>query len=239
MLVISPSALADFKKSPLLYWLKHHCEIVIPRGAFPSLPGGMDRVLKKHYDEHRAVGTLPPELVGKITGQLFPDQAKLKKWRYYKTGLRAEVRPGLIITGALDDLLWYPEKNLHGVIDYKTRGAAPKDGASEEYYGAQMDCYDLMLNAEGYKSTGEAVLAYYWPDGNVAESRDHGGPIVFGFHVDTITIEANGSRAAALAIQAQDCLDGPMPKLDPKNDVDAFLLAVLEKVRPDLAGQVA
>jgi hypothetical protein len=35
-----------------------------PRGIFPSLPGGMDIVIKKYFNKYR--GSLPPELSGKI-----------------------------------------------------------------------------------------------------------------------------------------------------------------------------
>ena len=41
-----------------------------PRGIFPSLPSGMDRVIKTYFDHYR--GSLPPELVGEVEGKLIP-----------------------------------------------------------------------------------------------------------------------------------------------------------------------
>lgn len=235
MLNISPSGLSDFKKSPLMFWLKHHHQIEIPRGAFPSLPGGMDRVLKTHYDRARAAGSLPFEIKGKVHGILFQDQALLKKWRFYKTGLQATVRPGLTIGGALDDLVFDPHNQMHSVLDYKTRGAKWKPGATEEYYGTQGDCYDLMLNVNDYKTNGQAHFVYYWPlkDGVVNDSGDSQAGVIF--ETDVVTIEVRGQRAAELAIKAQECVEGPMPQLNSENEVDAFLIAVREKVNPELS----
>ena len=225
MITLSPSSLSDFQKSPLMFWLKKNMQIEVPRGAFPSLPGGIDRVLKAHYDLCRLNGDMPPELKGsKIPEQveLFKDQVKLKRWRFWKTGLQVQVTPEITVSGALDDLLYDPFTKLYNVLDYKTRGAAPKDGATEQYYGTQADTYDLMLRANGMNTTGVGYFAYYWPLMTCqAPPATHIG---FGFAVEVVSIKTDSQRAAELAVKAAACLEGPMPDVDPNNEVEAFLV---------------
>ena len=63
---LSPSALGLFKNCPRCFWLEKVKNIKRPRGIFPSLPGGMDAVIKTYFDTFRAKKELPPELDGKI-----------------------------------------------------------------------------------------------------------------------------------------------------------------------------
>lgn len=246
MIRLSPSSLSDFKKCPLLFWLDKHHDLKMPRGAFPSLPGGMDRVLKGYYDRHREAGVVPQELLGKIpaTLGLFKDQAQLKKWRFWKSGLAVDLGAGRVVSGALDDLLYDPAADLYAVIDYKTRGAIWKPGATEEYYGTQADTYDLMLTANGRKTTGKAYFAYYWPKDTIgataAATADVPARVDFSFDADVVQIATDTARAGELAIKAFECLEGPMPELRDGDEVSDWLVAVLERLGyTRTAGQVA
>src|SRR5579864_2323476 len=106
-IILSPSSLSDFAKCHRCWWLDKVHDLKWPRGAFPSLPGGIDRVLKVWYDSFRGEDgdDLPPELsaYGSLDNfVLFRDQVQLKRWRFWKTGLQAQVAPGVIVSGALD-----------------------------------------------------------------------------------------------------------------------------------------
>lgn len=236
MITLSPSSISDFKKCPLMFWLGYHHKLGVPRGAFPSLPGGMDRVLKTYYDEHRLAGTLPQEIIGKVpTGfLLYKDQAQLKKWRYYKTGLGFELGAGRVVRGAFDDLLHNPETNLYAIPDYKTRGAAPKEGGTEEYYQVQGDCYSFSLNVNGFETINKAFFIYYWP-AKAEEAQGKNivfldGLVAFKFQVQVVAIETDDERAKELAVKAFECLEGPMPGLAPGDEVSDWLIAVIEQL---------
>lgn len=222
-IVLSPSSLSDFAKCPRCWWLEKKHKLKLPRGAFPSLPGGMDRALKAHMDEHRAKGTLPPELIGKVPGKLFENQAQLKRWRFWKTGLQAEVAPGIIISGAFDDLLFDPATKLYSMIDYKTRGAAPLPGGTEQYYGIQANCYDAMLTANKMPTNLKGYFAYYWPLSAgpwlMTEERD----MHFRFATDIIVVDTDPNKAAALAIRAAQCLEAELPKASANCEVCPFI----------------
>ena len=78
----SPSSLSLLKDCPRCFWFKFNKDIKRPEGIFPSLPSGMDRILKIHFDSYIEKGELPPELE-ELEGdvKLFDDEELLKEWR--------------------------------------------------------------------------------------------------------------------------------------------------------------
>ncbi|MEK6875437.1 MAG: hypothetical protein AABX30_02030 [Nanoarchaeota archaeon] len=46
-----PSSLSLMKECPRCFWLAQHNVWQRPAGIFPSLPSGMDAILKKHFDK--------------------------------------------------------------------------------------------------------------------------------------------------------------------------------------------
>ena len=58
-----------------------------PRGVFPSLPGGMDNLIKKYFDTYRLQNKLPPEIDGKVEGVLMADlEARSISLLYHRCG---------------------------------------------------------------------------------------------------------------------------------------------------------
>ena len=215
----SPSQLGTFEECPRNYWLDRHHGVAWPRGIFPSLPGGVDRVLKDHYDKHRALGQLPPELEGQVPGKLYPDQAKMDLWRNWRTGLVAKVPildaagkviDEVIISGAFDDLLFDGE--FHYVFDAKSRGSEPRPGATERYYGRQGNCYALMLEQNGYKASPKAFFGYYFPNYYASEIVDEKLKVDFNFTTEVVEIEVDANKSIALARRAYACIEGPIPE---------------------------
>src|SRR3989344_1041789 len=159
---LSPSTLNVFLECPKCFWLGQAKEIHRPRGIFPSLPGGMDLLIKKYFDKYRNVGKLPPELVGKVGGvQLFADQELLSKWRSWRSALiHEDPESGATISGMLDDL--GVDNGFYVPLDYKTRGFDVKAGG-EAFYQNQLDSYGLLLRENGLKTADHAYLIYYIP----------------------------------------------------------------------------
>ncbi len=68
---------------PRCFWLQIVKKERRPPTPFPSLPNGMDKILKEHFDRFMEAGKLPPELKDEdyIDGNgysLFSDKEKLK-----------------------------------------------------------------------------------------------------------------------------------------------------------------
>ena len=157
MIKLSPSKLNLFLECPLCFYLQEKEGVKRPAGIFPSLPSGMDGVLKKYYDKFR--GSLPPELKDKVEGVLMPDKELIDKFRNWRTFKFKE--EDAIFYGAMDDCL--VEGEVYIPLDFKTRGFDLKEDTSD-YYQNQLDCYCLLLDKNGYKTKGIAFLIYYLPE---------------------------------------------------------------------------
>ena len=62
MYKLSPSSMNLIEDCPRCFWLQIVKKIKRPSGAFPSLPSGVDKMLKEHFDRFRDNNDLPLEL---------------------------------------------------------------------------------------------------------------------------------------------------------------------------------
>lgn len=140
-----------------------------PRGIYPSLPGGVDLILKSRLDRSR--GKLPAELnIQELKGAtLFADAGRLAEYRQwnskgalkYRNGTNDEKGKPNMLVGALDDLLVRGDTVIP--LDYKTKGSEPTQDDCEKYYTRQLDTYGLLLSTEHKKVADFGVLLYFWP----------------------------------------------------------------------------
>ncbi|OGZ61704.1 MAG: hypothetical protein A2932_01415 [Candidatus Spechtbacteria bacterium RIFCSPLOWO2_01_FULL_46_10] len=198
---LSPSTIGLYKDCKRCFWLKFNGR-ERPAGIFPSLPSGMDGVIKKYFDKYR--GGMPPELQGRMEGILMHDLTTLNKWRNWRTGLVYEDKTrNAALFGALDDCLEIGDN--YAPLDYKTRGFAPKDGG-EAYYQHQLDAYTFLLRANNYKVADFAYLVYYYP-----EKVEENGVVYF--NVEPKKVAVNTDDAKKSFEDAVDFLKEPEPKV--------------------------
>lgn len=204
---LSPSTLNVFLECPKCFWLDQREGISRPRGIFPSLPGGMDGLIKKYFDKYRALGKLPPELEGKVEAELFLDQELLNQWRNWRSALAFEdPESRAVLSGMLDDLgvAGTGKDKLFVPLDYKTRGYDVKEGG-EDYYRNQLNCYGLLLRENGMKPAGYSYLIYYIP-----KEISEGG--MTRFDVVPKRVDINPDVALKVVRDAAALLAGPMPR---------------------------
>lgn len=190
---LSSSTLNLYRDCPRCFWLHANADITRPRGAFPSLPGGMDSVIKQYFEPYRRLKRLPPIISGKVPGLLAP---VLPKWLVHD---RDEP---IMFLGKLDELI--VDDGLYAPLDHKTRASAPTE--THESYQLQMDCYTFLLEANDYHTNHRAYLVYFYPEHN---DRLHEG-FPFGVHVKTLDTDPN--RAKEMYEKAKEVLAGPSPK---------------------------
>ena len=162
---LSPSSIRIMIECPRCFWLQLKKRIRRPETIFPSLPSGMDKVLKEHFDRFMEKGELPPEIRehGIANGyRLFNDKQKLSIWRDALHGgiQYKDNTSGMLLRGAIDNLLSNGNKII--VLDYKTRGYPLKEDTAE-YYQEQMDIYNFLLRKNGYETEDYAYLLFYYP----------------------------------------------------------------------------
>jgi hypothetical protein len=192
---LSASTLKLFQECPRCFWLHINQRIERPRGPFPSLPSGIDRVLKGYYEQYRSSGALPPIIHGKLPGRLSTTALTL--------GFNDPVTKARL-WGKLDDCVILPDERL-APLDHKTRASAPDDVSySLRYYKFQMDVYTLLLERAGHRTSRTAYLVYYYPVAGVL----HDG---FPFNVAVHEITTDPEAAYGIFRDACRCLDGSLP----------------------------
>ena len=202
---LSPSKLNLFRECPRCFWLDKVQGIERPRGIFPSLPGGMDRVIKSYFDTCRGVEGLPQELRDRLpTGvALYPDQGQLDRWRNWRTGLAYRDQDGSVLFGAVDDVLVMGDRR-HVPFDYKTKGSVTSEDDAVKYYQNQLDCYGLLLQENGFPVADYGVLLYYSP------KQVNGGGLV-AFETQCLKIPIDPERARRVFREAVGVLKGALP----------------------------
>lgn len=160
---LSPSALNLMKECPRCFWLHQHKVWKRPSGIFPSLPSGMDKILKVHFGKFRDKNELPPELCDHghcKSMKLFDDDELLKVWQSNFKGIQFTDKKGNILRGAVDNMLKKGKKLI--VLDYKTRGYALKEDTAEHYQN-QLDTYNFLLRQNNYETEDYGFLLFYVP----------------------------------------------------------------------------
>jgi len=205
---LSPSALNLMKECSRCFWLTQHKVWKRPQGVFPSLPSGMDRILKTHFDKFMEKGLLPPELCeGKnktacANMKLFNDKEKLKIWQSNFKGISWTDKKGNILHGAVDNILVKGKKLI--VLDYKTRGYALKEDTAE-HYRLQQNIYNFLLRKNNYQTEDYFFLLFYVP----REVTPTGEVL---FDTELVRMKVDVKMAEKAWKDALKLLDGECPK---------------------------
>lgn len=196
MPALSATTLKLFQECPRCFWLHVNQRIERPRGPFPSLPSGIDRILKVYFDDYRESSALPPLIAGKLDGKL-STQSLTIGFTDPETGFR--------LWGKLDDCVVFDDNSL-APLDHKTRASSPSNiGYSERYYKLQMDVYTLLLEQNGKATKKCAYLIYYFP----IEGTLHKG---FPFDVTVHKIKTEPDKIYELFRKACRCLQATLPQ---------------------------
>ena len=198
----SPSSLSLLKECPRCFWLHFNKGVKRPDSIFPSLPSGMDRILKIHFDSFRDKGELPPELV-KLKGnyKLFDNAELLAVWRNNFKGIEWLDKDGNLFRGAVDNILQKGKKLI--VLDYKTRGFPLKED-THHHYQDQMNIYNLLLRKNKHKTENYAYLLFYHPN-----KVDSDGDVLF--NTDLVKMKVDVKNAESIFKNALDVLKAEMP----------------------------
>ncbi|MCK4647440.1 PD-(D/E)XK nuclease family protein [Candidatus Pacearchaeota archaeon] len=202
---LSPSALNLMQECPRCFWLTQHKVWKRPAGIFPSLPNGMDRILKIHFDKFMEKGQLPPELCENsdcTNMKLFDNKEKLKIWQNNWKGISFTDKNGNELHGAVDNILQKGNKLI--VLDYKTRGYALKEDTAEHYRN-QLHIYNFLLRKNSYETEDFAFLLFYVPKEVMAT-----GEVLFDTSLIKMKIDIN--NAEKIWKKALKLLEGECPE---------------------------
>ncbi len=196
---LSATSFNLFDECPRCFWLEHNV-VKRPEGIKAGLLNGVDRVLKAYFDQFR--GSLPPELRGRVEGELIADQARLDAWRDRFRGLTyADPALNARLRGLLDDCL--VAGGAYVPLDYKTKGRTPAEDA-HRWNQHQLDVYSLLLEANGFPSADFGYLIFYHP----VEAREGG---LIQFEITPRKVTTSKEAAKKLLADAVGLIRGPAP----------------------------
>lgn len=196
----SPSSLSLLKDCPRCFWLQFNKNIKRPDSIFPSLPSGMDKILKTYFDSFE--GKLPPVLKELKGVTLFNNKELLDIWRNNFKGIPWTDEAGNLFRGAVDCLLKKGNKLI--VLDFKTRGFPVKEDTTA-HYRDQLDIYNFLLRKNSCETEDYSYLLFYHP-----EKVNKKGDVVF--HTDLIKMPVDIKNAEKIFREAITILKNPMPK---------------------------
>ncbi|MGB9743443.1 MAG: PD-(D/E)XK nuclease family protein [Minisyncoccales bacterium] len=204
---ISPSTIGSLLECPRCLWLFYREGLKRPEGIFPSLPRGMDEIVKDYFDKYRSANKLPPEVAGKIEGRLFDDTEKLNQWRNRKNGLAAEFPEfNMILKGLIDDLLITTD-NKYIPFDFKTRGFAIKEN-THLHYQIQLDLYALLFDKNGLSPANHGYLLFFYP---ISYEKNY-----TQFETELVKMEVSHKRGYATLKKVYQIITGPLPPPQPE-----------------------
>lgn len=185
---------------PRCFWRYQNEGFRKPQSSFnPSLPSGMDRVIKLYFDSYRGKRKVPPELASLKGVKLFNDVTLLEEWRSNgkNKGIRWTNEDGNTLMGIVDDVLAKKDKLI--VLDYKTKGFSLGEDCHERYQH-QLDIYTFLLQQNGYGIDDAAYLLFYRPK----EVKENG---VVLFYTDLVEVKVSVDNAKRLFEDAIETLD--------------------------------
>ena len=198
---LSPSSLNLFNDCPRCFWNHFHGK-KRPSGIFPSLPSGMDKVLKEYFDFYRQKKLVPPE-IEEIGAKMF-NEPIIKDWQNNFRGISwTDPKTGIILRGAVDEMLIKNNKLI--VIDFKTRGFPLKED-THKHYESQMNLYNFLLRKNKRKVADFGYLVFYHPKRACTGKR-----CIFEFHTDLIKMKLSPNKAEKLFRDAVKVLRSNKP----------------------------
>lgn len=201
-LTVSATSLALFNECPRCFYLQVKEKIKRPQGIPMPLYTKMDLLVKDYFDKYRRIKKLPPQIVGKVEGELFDNFGILNQWRNWRTGLRFyDKQIGVQIVSALDDCL-VTDDGFFIPLDYKSKAAIKDD--SHIFHQNQLNIYTWLLDENGYPTKNAAYLVYFAP----TKINDNS---TVSFDIVPQKIETSKEKAKKLYYDAAMLLHGTIP----------------------------
>jgi hypothetical protein len=161
---VSRTGIESFIQCPRCFYLDKKLGVKQPPGFTFNLNSAVDHLLQQEFDIYRVSGEKHP-LIKKYGVDARPVPHKdLDQWRHNFTGIRFLHKPtNLTIFGAIDDL-WQNSKGEYIVVDYKATSKnadiVALDQDWQDGYKRQMEVYQWLLRANGYKVSNTGYFVY-------------------------------------------------------------------------------
>ncbi|MES2971530.1 MAG: PD-(D/E)XK nuclease family protein [Patescibacteria group bacterium] len=160
---VSRSKIELFTQCPRCFWLDARLKIKRPSGPPFNINKTIDELFKKEFDVYRTQGKPHPMMTDNQINAIPYAHADLDTWRANFTGVSTLHEPtNLHVFGAVDDI-WINDNEELIVVDYKATSKASEINIDSDWqmsYKRQMEIYQWLLRANGFKVSDTAYFVY-------------------------------------------------------------------------------
>ncbi len=214
---LSRSKIELFMNCPKCFYLDRRLGIGRPPGFPFALNSAVDHLLKLEFDIHRTKGEQHPLQKEYKIDAIPAKHEELNVWRENFKGMQFyHKKTNFMLTGAIDDL-WINSKGEYIVVDYKStakeEAVSVLDKDWQDGYKRQMEIYQWLLRNMGYKVSDVGYFVYCTGklDRKAFDKK-------LEFDVNLIEYKGSDKWIEKTVQDMKKCLDGKMPKADPKCD---------------------
>ena len=208
--VLSRSRIENFCNCPRCFYLDRKLGVEPPGGPPFTINSAVDHLLKKEFDQYRALGQPHPYMTQAGLSAIPFKHERLDEWRENFRGVRYQHSDSMFeLSGAIDDLWVDTKTNELIVVDYK---ATAKDGDVtinadwQISYKRQMEFYQWLLRKNGFKVSNVGYFVYC----NGDRSQDSFSEKVL-FKVTLIPYCGDDSWVEPTILEAKKCLEAENP----------------------------
>ncbi|MEO8862854.1 MAG: PD-(D/E)XK nuclease family protein [Candidatus Saccharimonadales bacterium] len=227
---VSRSKIELFTQCPRCFWLDARLKIKRPNGPPFNINKLIDELFKKEFDVHRAAGTKHP-LQEEFNIEAIPyKHDEINTWRENFIGVfTTHELTNLHVFGAVDDV-WVNEQGELMVVDYK---ATSKDkqvtalgpvGGWQDSYRRQMEVYQWLLRAKGFKVSNTGYFVYATADTSKKDFKD-----VIEFRTSVFAYVGSDAWVEPTLVKMKQCMDSdtmpPVGKAAMGGDCDYCMYA--------------
>ena len=207
---LSRSRFDAFLNCPRCFYIDRRLGVEPPGGPPFSINSAVDGLLKKEFDEYRALAQPHPYMIEAGLNAIPYAHNRLDEWRENFKGVRyIHEASGFELTGAVDDL-WIDQSTQEIiVVDYKATakdGEVSLDADWQIGYKRQMEFYQWLLRRNGFSVSRTGYFVYC--NGDKTE-KGFGG--VIKFKVKLIPYQGDDSWIEEQLMQARECLSADIP----------------------------
>lgn len=202
---LSRSKIDLYLNCPRCFYLDRKLGVAQPPGYPFSLNAAVDKLLKKEFDIHRAVGSKHPLMEHYGIDAIPLAHEKMDEWRdSLRRGITVRIDgSNVVVTGGVDDV-WVTPTGEFIIVDYKATSKDAEVTLDADWqigYKRQMEIYQWLFRHNGFNVSSTGYFVYC--NGNTDKAAFDGK---LEFDIKLLAYTGDDSWVEKTVLSAIECL---------------------------------